>query len=129
MIKKDITIRFIPNLLSKEGRELKSFLYDRQWTIRKYIEESGFKLEGMIIIVNGREIENIEKPLTIGDEIFLVPGIEDPVTFAFLVNPAFWAAVFTWLGYAAVAYSIYQAITIKSKKPSFNVSGEGIYEL
>jgi predicted phage tail protein/molybdopterin converting factor small subunit len=126
-IKKDITVRFIPNLLSKEGREIKSFEYSRSKTVKDYLQASGFCLIDIRIIVNGIERKDIDTPLNTGDEIVIVPNVTDPITMT-----AVYYAIVGWsfvFAIAAVAYSVYQAITYQEPKlPSFDTQGQGMDE-
>lgn len=126
-IKKDITIRFIPNILSDEGRTLQSFPFDRRWTIRKYLKKSKIDFEGMRIIVNSNEVKSLRQHLQSGDEIIVAPTIEWPA----IVVAAKWIAakfIAHWVTYTAIilstAYSIYSALTTKVKMPSYDTSGE-----
>lgn len=125
--KKNITILFIPNILSDEGRIVKSFPYNRSWTIRRYLKKSGFDFKDMRIEVNGKERLNLRQHLIIGDHIVIVPNVE------FSVIAAWWAGATFWQGVALVAavigtgYSIYQAIAAQQvKAPMFNTSGQGL---
>lgn len=131
-IKKDITIRFIPNILSEEGRVLKFFKYNRDWTIRRYLKKSGFEFKDMQIIVNAKGVKNLRQHLTIGDEIVIAPSIEDPISAAigafagWFVSLGTVAQIMFIAGVASMAYSIYSALTTKVKAPSFDVTGESI---
>ncbi len=117
-IKKDITVRFIPNILIKEGRTLQSFPYDRRWTIRRYLKKAQLPFEDMRISVNGRLIKNIHQHLQSGDEISLSPHIE---------GVQFFQWVFAIAQVAMTAYSIYQAVTAsKVKMPSYDTEGSGL---
>lgn len=126
--KKDITIRFIPNILSEEGRILKSLPYNRDWTIRKYLKKSGFEFKDMHIEGNGfNKIKNLSQHLQIGDEIVVMPSVEDPATFAFLFNVAFWHGLAVVTTIASIGYSIYSAFAAQRvKAPSFDIIGEGM---
>ncbi len=128
--KKDITIRFIPNLLSEEGRTLQAFPFNRDWTIRKYLKKAGIPFEGMYIAVNGNDVKSISRHLNIGDEIMVMPDIKIP-SAAVWAAMTFWGKVFTVAliaGTAAsIGYSVYQAIAYQTPKmPSFDTVGEGM---
>jgi hypothetical protein len=133
--KRDITVRFVPNILADEGRELKSFPYNRHFTIHKYLQKSGFEFKDMRISVNGRKIEDLNKRLTIGDEIVIAPEIRDPITGAIGAFISWFGSLSTLaqigfvVGAAAVGYSIYQAISAQQIKfPTYNTSGDGLDE-
>lgn len=126
--KKDITVRFIPNILSQEGRVLKSCFYNRNWTIQRYLEEVGFEFKDMRIEVNGNEAKSLRKHLTIGDEIIIVPNVGDPIS---AVLGTFWASFLGWTSLAvsavSIGYSIYQAVAAQGvRAPSFSTSGDGL---
>lgn len=130
--KKDITICFIPNILSEEGRLLKAFPYNRNWTIRRYLKQSGFEFKDMQIAINSVAIKNLRKHLTIGDEIVIMPYIED-MGISSIISSVFqfiMAHPFISMGIAATvgttAYSVYSAMTTKIKAPSFSVSGDSL---
>lgn len=130
--KRDITIRFIPNLLADEGRKLKSLPYNRTWSIRQYLETSGFEFLDMRVTVNGRDTEDISAQLTIGDDILISPKIETPIAL-------WWAAATFWQGVAFVAgiaatvatvgFAIYQSVAAaRLKTPNYGSDGEGLDE-
>lgn len=131
--KKDITVRFIPNLLSEEGRVLKSCSYNRDWTIQRYLEEVGFEFKDMLITVNDGEIKSLQDHLNIGDEIALSPCIADPITgtiatlWASFMGMSAFAQISVGLALATVGYSIYQAVAAQGvRAPSFSTSGDGL---
>jgi predicted phage tail protein len=129
--KRDITIRFIPNLLADEGRILKSLPYNRDWTIRRYLKKSKFDFKDMQVAVNGNKVEDLNKHLTVGDEITIFPEIE---------IAAIGAAIYVWwmslgvvgatlfiVGAALTIYSIVSALMVRSPKlPTFNTSSSSL---
>jgi predicted phage tail protein len=124
--KKDITILFIPNILSEEGRILISLPYNRDWTIRRYLKKSRFEFKDMHIEVNGNKIKSLRQHLNTGDEIIIIPKIETPLA-AWWAAATFWHGVARIVAAASAAYSIYSAITYqKPKTPSFDTSGDGM---
>ncbi|MDD4980706.1 MAG: phage tail protein [Candidatus Omnitrophica bacterium] len=128
-IKRDITIRFIPNLLADEGRTLQSFPYDRRWTIRRYLRKAKVNFEGMRIMVNGNAAKSLRQHLQSGDEIVVIPEIGIALGFAvpwFIDAFVFYATAA--IAIAITVYSIYSALTTKVKTPSYDISGEGIDE-
>ena len=131
-IKKDITIRYIPNLLSDENRRLFSFPYNRTYTIRYYLKKSGVYFDGMRITVNGNEIKNLRQHLQSGDEIVVVPNIEFEAIFAFFELGAFWVGVGVALDILvtvlSIAYTVYSALAYKPRKSSFDTIGDGTDE-
>jgi len=131
--KRDITIRFVPNILADEGRVLKSFPYNRDWTIRRYLKKSGFDFKDMRISVCGHEAQNLSKHLTIGDEIVIsprieyIPGATEFAAMNLLQQMAIVAFNVATVG--MMVYSIYSAFAAKTPKLStFNTSGEGLDE-
>jgi predicted phage tail protein len=128
--KKDITIRYIPNILKDEGRLLNSISYNRNWSILEYLKKSGFEFKDMRISVNGHEVKDLKTRLIIGDEILIARPVN-----VFLIPAAmtFWIAVANWtllaLTVISVGYAIYQACTAqKAKTPNFGTTGEGLDE-
>lgn len=85
MQKKLVNVKYLPNILDKEGtlpRKSKDLFYVRGKTIPEYVKEAGFDIEDKRIIVSGKRIEKefidthwIEG----GDEILVIPIIEAPV--------------------------------------------------
>lgn len=128
--KKDITVFFIPNLFSDDGRVRKSFEYKRSWTIHKYLKKSGFDVNDMMIAVNGHKTEDLTRHLIIGDEISIYP------TVGYIPGAETFAAMVWWTQAAIIAYnvavvslmaySIYSAVT--TKKESYDTLGEGLDE-
>jgi len=123
-----ITIKLIPNMLSKDGRKERTFDYSRDLTIREYLNESGFDHQDMRIVVSGKRIEDVERRIDNDDEILILPDIEfDPGTWAAIV--AVFKAVATVATYASMGYSIYQAVTFKKPSmPNYNTNGDGLDE-
>ena len=130
-IRSDITIKYIPNVLSGEGRKLESFPFNRDWTINRYLKKSRFDFKDMIISVNGNEVKNLRRHLDSGDEVIIrplvgyIPGATEFAAMALwqqLAIVAFNVAVA-----ASTAYSVYQAIAYQRPKvPSFDTIGEGL---
>ena len=125
--KKDITVRFIPNLLEDKGRILQSFPYDRTWTIRRYLKESKVCFKDMRIIVNSnKEIKNLSTRLQIGDEILVFPNISFTAIATWWAAATFWQGVALVVGVLSAAYAVYSAFTGRSKMPSFDTIGDGM---
>lgn len=121
-----ITIKYVPNILSKDGRREKVFDYDREAPLSKYIKLSGFDAEDHRVIVSGKIAEDISVILSNGDEIIVTPHIEGWLA---PVIAWIWSNAAVILAVVSIAYSIYQACTYKKPTmPSFDSLGDGIDE-
>ena len=133
-IKRDITIRYVPDLFSEEGRTLQSFSYDRRLSIRKYIRKAKIDAKGMVISVNGYEVGKKHPMLVTGDEIMVSPKVEGPLFAAigamvsFLVKQALLHPFIAWMTVLSISYSVYSALSQRVSSPSYDTYGSGIDE-
>lgn len=123
-IKKDITVRFIPNLFEDKGRTLQSFPYERVLNIQDYLKKAGVPSEGTRVLVNSEKVDNLGQYfLHSGDEILVMPYIEEGT---------FWGAVIYWIFVAfsvgSAIYGVVSAFTTRNKMPSFDTLGDGLDE-
>jgi predicted phage tail protein len=122
-----ITLKYIPNILSKEGRKQWEFPCEDK-SISFYIEKADLSFSETRLIVSGKSASLIDIPKD-GEEIIITNKINVPVlTWIFGANATFWMGVYTALSIAAtvlsVAYAIYTAVTYK--KPTLpNYGGRG----
>jgi predicted phage tail protein len=104
-----IRIKYIPNIIDDAGRVEKSLIFEEGKSIKSYIDECGFTLAGMRVIVNGKcvykknqsgdsqasaenkEIDLLDSSLAYGDAIIITAEINDPITLA-TIGAALWAA-------------------------------------
>jgi predicted phage tail protein len=123
-----ITVKHIPNLLSNDHRKDVSVDFDRDWSIERYLQASGFDYDGMRFIVSGRSVDDLSKRIDNGDEILIVPHMEfDPGTWAAIV--AVFKVITTVVTIASAVYSVYQAVTFKQPAtPNFGSNGDGLDE-
>ena len=120
-----ITVKLIPNLLSKEGRLKKQFPFTRKHNIKDYLDQSEFDYIGKRIIVSGKRIDNINRFIDNDDEILILPDVAlDPATWAAL---SFWGKLLfvtkTVLTIATIGYSIYAAMQ-RPRIPSFSAGAD-----
>jgi len=132
-----LAIKFIPNLLSEEGRTTVSLEYCAGWPVRRYLETSGLEHKDLRIVVTGKRIEEKDLDAHIpknGDEILILPAIEEPISISiitFAVIGAFLDPV-AWIGWglvigamigAAIGIAINSA-TNKPNVPSYGNAGD-----
>jgi len=117
-----IIVKYIPNILSKEGRKSFKYIYDDRLPVREYIKKDfdDIDLDTHKIIVSGLILNEhgIEAILKDHDEIIITPKVETFVAIGKIVG-GIWAffqiqAVQVMLTLALVAYSIHEA----RKKPA-----------
>jgi predicted phage tail protein len=140
-----ITIKYIPNILDKEGRKKKMFLpAGEHKSLKTWLKRSGFEYKGQRIILNGQRID--EKKigrvyLKGGDEVIVTPYVKDPATiYGLFATAATWlgasvavaeavgtVAMIAYVGcmVASIGYSIYSAFQTP-KTPNFGGTGEGM---
>jgi predicted phage tail protein len=129
-----IEVKYIPNRLEKAGILSKQVRFKKGSSLQYYINASDLlpkivNQEDMNIICMGKTVETPKKfrPKN-QDQIIITPKIKDPVSiftaiYAFVTSAAFQTAIFA----LSVGYSIYQAVTAKSRLPNFG-DGYGIDE-
>jgi predicted phage tail protein len=119
-----IVIKLIPNILKDEGRKTEQFVFDRDKSLRQYLDDSGFDYSGCKIIVSGKKTENLGMRLDKGDEIIITPDVglmAIPAFISWALHIAWVAATLFWIGVAVTVYSIVTAFT--QRKPSTTGSG------
>lgn len=124
-----ITVKYIPNIQSPEGRLEKRLPFFHWKTLREYIDESGFESDGMRVIVSNQKKADFDAPLEPDSEVILAPDITwgaiiavAKIIWAFsLAHPfMFWGIVLS------VSYSIYSMMSAP-RMPSYG-TGNGIDE-
>jgi hypothetical protein len=125
---KMITIKMIPNVLSKEGRSTKQLPFVHNKSIRDYISQAGFDTDNCRIIVSGTEEKLLDHICMDQDEIIITPKIKDLFGFFATIGGGTGMFAFLWgvAQVAMIAYSVYAAIQ-GTRKPSFG-SGSGMDE-
>lgn len=118
-----IIIKYIPNILSKDGRKETCVEHAQHKTIDDYICEAGYPADGMKAIVSGKVVRGFARGVHDKDEIIITPDVNfDPGTWSAIV--AVFTVISTIAAIAAVGYGIYQAITYKKPSlPSFGNVG------
>jgi len=122
-------VKYIPNILSQEGREVKEIPQC------DYVEEalmiSGLDYYNKKIIVNGRVCDDWNDKLKKDEEIIICSIVEDPATIGAVIANFIVAAFTEYLAITiavlSAAYGIYSALT-QPKLPNFGSIGEGLDE-
>ena len=126
-----IQAKYIPNILSKDGRITKELEFSRSRTIRKYIDETGFDTKGSKIIVSGKVASDLDVALNNDDEIIITPDIRFTAVVAFFTwvgaGSLWWGIVKTVIIVASIVAGIYSMVS-RPRKPTFGSSGVGIDE-
>lgn len=126
-----IRIKYIPNILSKDGRVTKELEFSRGRSVAVYIDEAGFDIRGSKIIVSGKATDNLDVTLNNEDEIIVTPDVRFTAVAAFFTwvgaGSLWWGIIKTAIIVASVVAGIYSMVS-KPRKPTFNSSGVGIDE-
>lgn len=126
-----LLVKYIPNILSEEGREIKRIPYSR--TVGECLTSSGFDCTGCKIIVSGKCVKDNSQKIKFGEEIIITPDVEGPLMplIAWVVDAVVAFAVahpFITAGLVlSTAYSVY-SILQRPQIPSFGGSGGGMDE-
>ena len=98
-MQKKINIKYIPNILSNEGRIDKNITYSKKTTIYAYLKKAKMPddLDNCHIIISGKREIDLSKTINAIDQIIVMPVIKHPIAFA----KAMWTA-------AASFYTAYQ---------------------
>lgn len=128
-----ITIRNVENPFKLHQAEIKEFPYSRGKPLDAYLKESGFDYPGKRIIVSGKAVEDLSRPVQNEDEIIVIPEVKAPVVAAvsYIVTSLAAFAVahpFLFAFYVlSIGYSIYQYLN-QPKMPDFNLGSNGLDE-
>jgi len=129
-----INLSYRPIRFETKNRKDFEYPYNRDISLKEYLDKTKVDYSKCDIIVNGKVETNFNKRLDNEDEIIITPKIEGPVgaalwTFAgwFGVETLLGAIVF-YAGIMAAAYSVYSAITTRNRLPNFGLDGYGIDE-
>jgi len=140
-----LTIKYVPNILSQEGRISKEVEFNRDKTVLEYLTEAGIDTKDMSVVVTGQVVQDLNSKLNNGDEIMVLPQVEHGgggtwsqvigavlVVVGFVINTVTFGVGGTGMmmaGWALiVGGSIYNAVTMRPPKPSFGTIGEGLDE-
>jgi len=105
-----IKIKYYPVRFGKECKE-KDLDFSRDLLIKDYLIQAGYDPKDLDIIVDGRIVDSVNKPIDNQSEIILTPKIEFPAIAAWWAAATFWQGVAFVAGVLMTAYSIYQAIS------------------
>lgn len=121
-MKNIITINYIPNILSKEGRKSVQLPYVEGCSIKEYCVSAGYPISDIKAIVGLKAYRDLGVIPNLGDNIIIAPDIGfDPLTWT-----AIWYAFVGWMIVAAVATSIYAAVTYKTPStPNYGTNSSG----
>lgn len=72
-------IKFVPNILTHERRQEKESAYVPGKLVREYIDDAGFPLEGMRVVVSGKVAESLAFEPQAHDEILITPDVKLPL--------------------------------------------------
>jgi predicted phage tail protein len=125
-----ITVKYIPNILSPEGRKEFTLDYNRGYVVKDYIKQAGLETEHMRVIVSGAKLTKLDIPVDNFDEVIVTPELKGPVIQAVI---AFWGVYGAVISLAAavisLGYAIYQAVSFKKPAvPNFGSTGDGMDE-
>lgn len=121
-----VTIRFNPKALTNEGQIVKNAVFVPHHTVIFYVQFYDFRYRGVRFILSGK-VADADTIVRDGDEIIIIPDVRFQAV----------AAVFAWV-FASFAhfaftvsvlsalYSVVSALTARTRKPSFNTSGDGL---
>lgn len=121
-----IKVKYIPNVLNKEGRVEREYPYSPFYTVQNYADflrdELGADFKNTIAVIRGKVVEDTGAVVDNDkEEIIITPHVKAPVVAAFAAIGSWVAShVALTISLALTAYSVYQAVTAaKPKVPSF----------
>jgi predicted phage tail protein len=125
-----ITFKYIPNLLSQEGRKQIELAYEPDRILLSYLGETQFLYNDCSVVINGTRAKEYDIYLKDGDEVLII------VQPKWIAVGAWWifsewamsliATISFWAGVLMTVYSIVSAIT--ARRPNFGSSGSGLDE-
>lgn len=72
-------IKFIPNILTHERRQEKELAHVPGKLVHQYIDDAGFPLEGMRVVVSGKVAQSLAFEPQAHDEILITPDVKLPL--------------------------------------------------
>lgn len=123
-------IKIIYRPIRFEIKDSQSFEYpfDRNNSLKHYLDLIAIDYKDHDVILEGKSIENLNRPLDNGDEVIVTPKVKLEAIGAFLYT-AFVTHWFTTTVFLlTTAYSVYAAITARKSLPNFGLSGGGLDE-
>lgn len=124
-----ITVKYIPNILSEEGRSEFKFDFDSRNSIKNYIDLAKLKSEGCKVIVSGAKIDDLDRTIVNGDEIIVTPDVQLETIGAALYW-LFWTHLGATLMVIGTVASIAMSMMMSqsARVPNFGTTGDGIDE-
>jgi predicted phage tail protein len=122
-----IRVLYLKSIMEHDSRREAKLNYIIGKTVREYIEEAGYPLEGHKVILSGKKLENLDCKPRKDDEIIVVPDVKFVVLGAAIVAGFTWAVAHAALiGVLAMvaAYGIYSAMS-KPRRPSQGTNSIG----
>lgn len=116
-----VRVVYVPNVLTKEGRQENCFPFDREATIKNYVEASTFDFTDCYIVHNGKKIEDTNVHLKDGDEILIVVD----VGIAMAALAGLFKIISVVMAVVSIGMAIYSAVTANKRKPSFGTVSDG----
>lgn len=131
-----IEIKYLPNRFEKKDQIVKKVPYLNSKNMRYYLDRfegipSKVELEDYTVIYMGVTVKDLDKEYPRNNsQIIVTPLVKDPVSafvaasWAFLTSAGFQTFVFIM----ATGYSIYSAVTMKNRMPTYGNDGYGMDE-
>jgi len=126
-----IKLSYRPIRFEVKGKQDFEYPFDRDKSLSAYLEQAGIDCKDCDIIILGKTEKSLDKKLDDGVEVIVTPKVEIPAAIFVWFGmsaaaAAFWSAVTSVLfAVLSVAYSIYSAMTARTKLPSFGLSNTG----
>jgi predicted phage tail protein len=120
-----IKIIWIPNIVDSKNRKERVFKYNRDLTIKDYMQKAGINLDKNTVILSGKKIEDLTLKPKKNEDIIITPDVELFSTVAGMFW--FWGSslIYGALQIAAVsgmvAYGIYSMVS-NPRKPVLNTA-------
>ena len=126
-----IKVKYIPNILTKDGRETQGVDFLRNRTIEEYIALSGFETRDCKIIISGKVADDLDETVLDDDEIIITPDVRFTAVAAFFTwvgaGSLWWGVVKTVIIVASIVAAVYAAVS-RPRKPTFGTASVGIDE-
>lgn len=131
-----IRLSYRPIRFEVKDKQDFEYPFNRDLSIKEYLDKTGIEYKNCDIIINGKIETKLNRRLDNDDDIIITPSIKDIFSIGAAIYSAIQAIMaITWvqvslfvIGIASLAYSVYSAITARSKIPNFGLDGEGLDE-
>ena len=126
-----IRVIYYPVRFEKAGKQEFEFPYNRNNPLKFYLEATEIEFLDCDVIVNGKNERNFNKSIDNDDEIIITPKVKWGAIVALV--KVIWTFALAhpymfWISAVSMSYSLYSALSARTRLPNFGSFGDGLDE-